>query len=68
MPRDVIPTRKKGKQARIFNEWDELAKEERLYKKLRSKKIKKEEYNKCMYGRDDGGSADVDSNSGYRDK
>ena len=53
---------------RIFNEWDELAKEEGFYKKLRSAKITKEEYDKFMYGRDDGGSADVDSNSGDSDK
>ena len=46
------------KQARIFDEWDELAKEERLYKKLRSKKITKEEYDKLMYGGDEGSEAE----------
>jgi len=45
--------RKKGRQQKIFDEWDELAKEERLYKKLRSKKITEEEYDRLMYG--DGG-------------
>ena len=44
------PNKKRGRQARIFDEWDELAKEERLYKKLRTKKISKEEYDRLMYG------------------
>jgi hypothetical protein len=35
-----------------------LAKEERLYKKLRSKKITKEEYDKLMYGGDEGSEAE----------
>ena len=44
------PKKKKGRQQEIFDEWDELATEERLYKKLRTKKITKEEYDKLMYG------------------
>ena len=44
------PNKKRGKQARIFDEWDELAKEERLHKKLKRGKISKEEYNTLMYG------------------
>lgn len=56
------PHRKKGRQQRIFDEWDELAKEERLYKKLRTKKISKEEYDRLMYGdgknKDDCGDED----------
>ncbi len=44
------PNKKRGKQQRIFDEWDELAKEERLYKKLRTKKISKEEYDRLRYG------------------
>lgn len=60
------PHKKRGRQQRIFDEWDELAKEERLYKKLRSKKISKEEYDRLMYGEgkaqkgddDDEGSSD----------
>ncbi|EED92238.1 predicted protein, partial [Thalassiosira pseudonana CCMP1335] len=40
------PNKKRGRQARIFDEWDELAKEERLYKKLRTNKITKEEYDR----------------------
>mmetsp|Transcript_28522 Transcript_28522/g.42355 ORF Transcript_28522/g.42355 Transcript_28522/m.42355 type:complete len:147 (+) Transcript_28522:1985-2425(+) len=46
------PNKKKGRQAQIFDEWDDLAKEERLYKKLRSKKITKEQYKVLMYGED----------------
>lgn len=37
------PDKKRGRNARIVDEWDELAKEERLYKKLRKGKITKEE-------------------------
>lgn len=56
------PHKKKGKQQRIFDEWDELAREERLYKKLRTKKISKEEYDKLMYGgKDKGGCESEDS-------
>lgn len=42
------PDKKRGKHARMMDEWDELAKEERLYKKLRSGKISKEEYDRQM--------------------
>ena len=34
----------------MFDEWDELAKEERLHKKLKQGKITKEQYKKLMYG------------------
>ena len=47
------PNKKKGKQAQIFDEWDDLAKEERLHKKLKQGKITKEQYKTLMYG-DDG--------------
>ncbi|KAL3758780.1 hypothetical protein ACHAWU_006422 [Discostella pseudostelligera] len=62
------PHKKKGKQQQIFDEWDELAKEERLYKKLRSKKISKEEYDELMFGGKnktggDGGSSGSDADS-----
>ena len=59
------PNKKKGKQARIFDEWDELAKEERLYKKLKRKKITKEEYDRLMFGdkKIDGGDESGDSDS-----
>lgn len=57
------PNKKKGKQARIFDEWDELAKEERLYKKLKRNKITKEEYDRLMYGDNKAGSGDSDNDS-----
>jgi ATP-dependent RNA helicase DDX55/SPB4 len=44
------PNKKKGKQARIFDEWDDLAKEQRLHKKLKQGKITKEKYKALMYG------------------
>lgn len=44
------PNKKRGRQQQLFDEWDDLAKEERLYKKLRRKKITKEQYDKLMYG------------------
>ena len=50
------PNKKRGRQAKIFDEWDELAKEERLHKKLKKGKITKEQYKILMYG-DDGGAA-----------
>ena len=50
------PNKKRGKQAQIFDEWDELAKEERLNKKLKRGKITKEEFKKLMYG--ESGKAD----------
>lgn len=49
------PNKKRGRQQQIFDEWDDLAKEERLHKKLKKGKITKEEYNKQMYG---GGRSD----------
>jgi ATP-dependent RNA helicase DDX55/SPB4 len=59
------PNKKRGKQQRIFDEWDDLAKEERLYKKLRSNKITKQEYDRQMYGEkagdDEGDSSDEGS-------
>ena len=58
------PDKKRGRQQRIFDEWDDLAKEERLYKKLRTKKITKEEYDKMLYGdKSKGGGGDVDGGS-----
>ena len=58
------PNKKRGKQQRIFDEWDELAKEERLYKKLRSNKITKEEYDRLMYGEKSGDNEEESSDSG----
>eukprot|EP00557_Chaetoceros_sp_GSL56_P004150 CAMPEP_0176488854 /NCGR_PEP_ID=MMETSP0200_2-20121128/6950_1 /TAXON_ID=947934 /ORGANISM="Chaetoceros sp., Strain GSL56" /LENGTH=701 /DNA_ID=CAMNT_0017885903 /DNA_START=32 /DNA_END=2137 /DNA_ORIENTATION=+ len=44
------PDKKRGRQAQMFDEWDELAKEERLHKKLKQGKITKEKYRELMYG------------------
>jgi len=44
------PHKKRGRQAQIFDEWEELAKEERLYKKLRRKKITEEQYKELLHG------------------
>ena len=43
------PDKKRGKNARIVDEWENLAKEERLFKKLRRKKITKAEYEKQLF-------------------
>ncbi len=47
------PDKKRGRNAQIMHEWEDLAKEERLFKKLRRGKINKEQYKKLMYGDDD---------------
>ena len=44
------PKKKKGRQQQIFDEWDELAKEERLHKKLKMGKITKDEFKRQMHG------------------
>ena len=44
------PNKKRGKQAQIYDEWDELAKEERLNKKLKQGKIDKAEFKRLMRG------------------
>jgi len=44
------PDKKRGRNAQIVDEWEELAKEERLYKKFRRGKITKEEYDEHMFG------------------
>jgi len=44
------PDKKRGKQQQIFDEWDELAKEERLVKKMKKGKISKNEFDRLMYG------------------
>jgi len=59
--------KKKGRQQQIFDEWDDLAKEERLYKKLRTKKISQEEYERQLYGgkkKGDGDDGGADESSG----
>ena len=59
------PNKKRGTQAKIFDEWDELAKEERLYKKLKRNKITRAEYDRLMYGdnKADAGSDGTDNDS-----
>jgi ATP-dependent RNA helicase DDX55/SPB4 len=68
------PEKKRGRHAQIVDEWDELAKEERLYKKLRRRKITKDQYEELMHGgssknkkpaviKNDGDSSDDDGDS-----
>lgn len=57
------PNKKRGRQAQMFDEWDELAKEERLHKKLKQGKITKEKYRELMYGDKKGCDDDVLSDS-----
>jgi ATP-dependent RNA helicase DDX55/SPB4 len=42
------PDKKRGRQAQLVDEWEDLAKEERLIKKLRRGKMTKEEFNEQM--------------------
>ena len=51
------PNKKRGRHAQIVDEWEELAKEERLYKKLRRGKITKEQYKQLMHGSSEGKKA-----------
>ena len=44
------PDKKRGKNARMMDDWDELAKEERLVKKLRRGKITQAQFDEEMYG------------------
>jgi ATP-dependent RNA helicase DDX55/SPB4 len=44
------PDKKRGRNAQIVDEWEDLAKEERLYKKFRRKKISKREYEEQLFG------------------
>lgn len=45
--------KKRGRHARIVEEWDELAKEERLYKKLRKRKVTQEQFDNHFLGEDE---------------
>lgn len=62
--------KKKGLHQQIVEEWDELAEEEKLYKKLKRGKITEDEYEKALLGKaggdsdDDGGDADGDDSDG----
>eukprot|EP01083_Nonionella_stella_P281879 959348_1 len=53
------PNKRRGKQAMMYDEWDELAKEERLYKKLKQKKITEKQFKELMYGTKDGSDEDM---------
>lgn len=44
------PDKKRGRHQQIVDEWDDLAKEERLYKKMRRGKITKDEYERLIRG------------------
>jgi ATP-dependent RNA helicase DDX55/SPB4 len=44
------PDKKRGRHQQIVDEWDDLAKEERLYKKLRRGKINKDQYETLIRG------------------
>ena len=44
--------KKKGKQQQIFEAWDDFAKEEKLYKKFKKKKITEAEYERLLRGDD----------------
>jgi ATP-dependent RNA helicase DDX55/SPB4 len=44
------PDKKRGRHEEIVDEWDDLAKEERLYKKMRRGKITKDQYEALMRG------------------
>jgi ATP-dependent RNA helicase DDX55/SPB4 len=44
------PDKKRGKNAQMMDEWDELAKEERLHKKLRRGKITQAQFDEEMFG------------------
>jgi len=45
-----VKKKRRGRQAIIYDEWEQLGKEERLYKKLRKGKITEAQYNHLMYG------------------
>jgi ATP-dependent RNA helicase DDX55/SPB4 len=44
------PDKKRGRHQQIVDDWDDLAKEERLYKKLRRGKINKDQYETLIRG------------------
>jgi ATP-dependent RNA helicase DDX55/SPB4 len=43
------PAKKRGRHAQIVDDWDDLAKEERLHKKLRRGKITQEQYDALLH-------------------
>ncbi|OQR85585.1 DEAD/DEAH box RNA helicase [Achlya hypogyna] len=59
--------KKKGQHQQIVEEWDELDREERLYKKFKRGKISKAEYEEALTGAADSDSGD-DSDDGPKHK
>ncbi|GAB9465756.1 Dead/deah box RNA helicase [Globisporangium polare] len=57
--------KKKGLHQQIVEEWDELAEEEMLYKKMKRGKISQEEYEKALLGK--GGASDDEDGAGDDD-
>ena len=55
------PDKKRGRNAQIHDEWEDLAKEERLYKKFRRKKITKKQYEEQLFGLSSTSSDKVES-------
>ncbi|KAF1332057.1 Dead/deah box RNA helicase, partial [Globisporangium splendens] len=55
--------KKKGLHQQIVEEWDELAEEEKLYKKLKRGKITEEEYEKALLGKGEASDADGGADS-----
>ena len=47
--KEVRRRKKKGRQQQLYEEWDDLANEERLHKKLKKGAISKEEYEKLLF-------------------
>lgn len=58
------PRKRKGKHDAIKEEWDELAKEERQYKKLKSGKINQKEYEKSLKFHDSGDDESEEESGG----
>ena len=65
------PDKKRGRHQQIVDEWDDLAKEERLFKKLRRGKISRDQYETLLHGgstakksSENEGSGSSDENSG----
>ncbi len=57
--------KRKGRHQQIVEEWEELGREERLYKRLRQRKITQEEYEKELRRRPDGeGEGEGEGSSG----
>ncbi|CAM9509035.1 unnamed protein product, partial [Choristocarpus tenellus] len=62
---EEVRRKRKGRHQQILEEWDDLAKEERLYKKFRKKKLTQEEYDLELRG--GGGEEDIDGKYNHQD-